>query len=434
MAVQASPLANHAGTRGRCRRAVRFPAHSDHWSEAHIDGGFNQINYWPIVGDVIRVCDESNNVSTSTVEEGLAIWNDAVRSITGRDILVAGCSNVGVRLGDMECGDCGPGSVACGDFPETDSPEELDASFCDQANQKHYVAHELGHNFGFAADNDNCSIMDKCFAQELQPIDVTRFENGYTPDEVDSLSGYSTYSPPYVVSVNLSWNPAPVHSENQFEILNRTGGVYYRATEPKNDNGSTFVESAGGWIWYDVETQTNAKSYPYGEAAWVPVEVGVAAPTDVGFSANPTAGDLRLTWTDDSEKEGWYDVQLLKGGSLYDTRTHAVGSGRGTALSEQWYGVPAGTYTGQVRACAGAPALCSGWVYSGSVYVAPPPSPPPWVSLSGSNGSGTVTWGSVSGATSYRVHVGRDAGGHYTTLYDYVYDSSTPHLLLPCDR
>jgi len=60
------------------------------------------------------------------------------------------------------------------------------------------------------------------------------------------------------------------------------------------------------------------------------------------------------------------------------------------------------------------------------VWLTLSPLPPPSVSLSGSDGNGSVSWGHVSGATYYEVFVDRWNNGNTVTLLNWVYDTASP--------
>lgn len=46
---------------------------ADHWSQGNIH---DEVNYWLVEGDVVRVCDQSEFVSTSDIDAALAIAHD----------------------------------------------------------------------------------------------------------------------------------------------------------------------------------------------------------------------------------------------------------------------------------------------------------------------------------------------------------------------
>jgi hypothetical protein len=67
------------------------------------------------------------------------------------------------------------------------------------------------------------------------------------------------------------------------------------------------------------------------------------------------------------------------------------------------------------------------WTYPAPVLV---PSPPASVTLSGSAGSGTVIWGTVSGAAYYQVYVSKWNNGGNTPVINWAEHSSSPYSFL----
>ncbi|MCJ7509406.1 MAG: RICIN domain-containing protein [Dehalococcoidia bacterium] len=414
---------------------------ADHWSQGNI---ISNVSYWLVEGDVLRVCNESTRASSADIDRALAIWNDGVRSLAGRDIMVASCSDPAVKIKDGTCSH--PRAGGCAEEPTTDSPQVrtmwLTPLAADPNNPDQLVtviAHELGHNLGFChADKkipktkcppdlniacpDSLMTSQLCVVSSLPQGDRDRYYHAYTPDPVDSLEG----TPFQWVDVHLGWDAGPVHSEAFFSIW-RWLGVHL-PNGPKNASGVEVYSQPTGWQTYVVSPYTNALAYHYGEVrSTQPVEVGVAAPYGAGLVAWPGATDLRLRWYDDSNKEYKFETKLYKDGYVWHEVEAAAAPGRGGIQTVRWQNEPAGKYQGQVRACMHLyqEPLCSPWAYSGYVYIAPP-SPPASVSVGGSSGNGSVSWSAVSGATYYEVFVDRWNGGSTVTLLNWAYDTGSP--------
>lgn len=157
---------------------------------------------------------------------------------------------------------------------------------------------------------------------------------------------------------------------------------------------------------YDTPQPLDVANY---EAAYRPNAVTSLAGT------SPASGRVDLSWDPgDVHAEAFFDVyrwgtdvgNVEKNGSEITLYNQPSG--------EQRYAVYGYTH-----------ALEAHWGDEAAVYVdvlPPIPSPPAAVTLSGSNGSGTVTWNAVGGATYYNVHVGRWNGGSYI---DVVGDDDT---------
>jgi hypothetical protein len=138
--------------------------------------------------------------------------------------------------------------------------------------------------------------------------------------------------------------------------------------------------------------------------------------------SSPAPGQVQLSWNPgDVHAEAFFDV--------YRWGTD-VGNVEKNGSGISLYGQPSGSqryyvygYTNALEDPWGDDPL-PGPV---DINVLPPvPSPPAAVTLSGSNGTGTVSWNSVSGATSYRVQVGRYNGGDYIIVRDWVVDDASP--------
>jgi hypothetical protein len=145
--------------------------------------------------------------------------------------------------------------------------------------------------------------------------------------------------------------------------------------------------------------------------------------------SSPALGQVNLTWNPSSvHAEAMFRVNRWPAGQ------GCCGTEAGTAAKNAsgitLYNQPSGSQTYHVWAWTYALGYGYGdWVDEVTVNVqgSTPPSPPASVSLSGSNGSGSVSWSSVSGATSYQVFVNRWNNGNQVTVVNWANDTASPY-------
>jgi hypothetical protein len=138
-----------------------------------------------------------------------------------------------------------------------------------------------------------------------------------------------------------------------------------------------------------------------------PVPTAPAAPATVTASAAADLSTITVTWAATTNTTGYVAQQQVNGGSWTQI---ASGSGTQAIVSQ-----PAdGNYVYQVQACNNVG--CSVWTTSGTVTVLHAPSIAPTVTApaGSANGSYTVSWGGVSGATSYTLQEQVNGGGWST--------------------
>jgi len=170
--------------------------------------------------------------------------------------------------------------------------------------------------------------------------------------------------------------------------------------------------------WHDTPQQLDVTNY---NDAYRPN--GVTNLT--GYSPGP--GQVQLSWNPSNvHAEAHFSVWRWCGSSWCAHVGNAFKDSGGILLSNQ----PSGTqkygvwgYTYALNSPYGDyPSPPDVTVY---VQGSAPPSPPS-VSISGSNGNGSVSWGHVSGATYYNVFVERWNSGSKVTVLNWVYDTASP--------
>jgi predicted phage tail protein len=130
--------------------------------------------------------------------------------------------------------------------------------------------------------------------------------------------------------------------------------------------------------------------------------------------ATSSTGSVTVSWSAATPVTGYVLQESSNGGSSWST----VYSGTSTSAART--GLGNGSYTYRVQACntAGGGAACAAWATGGPLVVTHPPASAPSLSApaASSTGSYTVSWGSVSTATSYTLQESVN-GGSWTTAY-----------------
>lgn len=168
-----------------------------------------------------------------------------------------------------------------------------------------------------------------------------------------------------------------------------------------------FYDQAGQLMYQYAPSEGTATNYIYLGAKLIAHDVNVqlAPPGGIGFSANPSNGSTVVSWGAVPAATGYTLEQSTNGGSW---GTVYSGSGTSTTLSNQ----VGGSDVYRAQACAGG--NCSSWTTSATLGVRP--AIPTITTPAGTvNGTYTVSWSAVAGATGYTVQE-QVNGGAWTTL------------------
>lgn len=176
-----------------------------------------------------------------------------------------------------------------------------------------------------------------------------------------------------------AWQPAYTGTGTSFATNGNPSGSYgYRARACKN-------VVCGNWS----------------STATVLVDLPPAAVPALSAPANAANGNYSVTWTTVVGATN-YTLEESVGGGAWSAAYTGVG------ISQSYSAKPAGTYAYRVKACN--PHGCSGFSSTAGVTSVYPPAAPVASVPAQNGGSYTVSWGGVSGATSYRLEERVGAG------------------------
>ncbi|WP_454831485.1 RHS repeat protein [Pseudoxanthomonas wuyuanensis] len=135
------------------------------------------------------------------------------------------------------------------------------------------------------------------------------------------------------------------------------------------------------------------------------VAPGTPSLTTPGYSGN---GSYTVSWTAVATATSYELQEAANGGSW-------AAAYSGTATSQAYTGKGSGSYGYRVRACQAS--SCSGWSATGTTTVELPPASAPSLSVPASapNGTYTVSWTAVGGATTYTLEESAN-GGSWTSV------------------
>jgi len=202
-----------------------------------------------------------------------------------------------------------------------------------------------------------------------------------------------------------------------------SGATRYILQEQANGGGAVTVTNGSATSWgasgkangtyaYQVKACNATGCGPLSAASSVTVNVP-SAPTSapsLTVPASSTTGSYSVTWTSVANTSSYTLQERLNGGSWTTVQSAAV-------LSWNPVGRANGSYGYQVQACNAVG--CGPWSAVGTITVSLPaaPSAAPAVTVPATNGTGSysVSWGTVSGATTYTVQQQVNGGG-WTTL------------------
>jgi hypothetical protein len=176
------------------------------------------------------------------------------------------------------------------------------------------------------------------------------------------------------------------------------------------------IYSKAGQLMYDSSNRTHVTNdYVYLNGSLVAQDsntAGLGVPVLTAPSSDDT-GSFTVSWTDLSSANS-YDLQEQVNGGAWMEVPGVTGT------SHDFTGKPLGTWGYRVRGCVDA--TCGSWSSVATVTESAPTPPPATAPLltapsSGPNGSYSVSWTSVSGATSYTLEQSIN-GGAWATAYN----------------
>ncbi|HWX66569.1 MAG TPA: hypothetical protein VNZ27_09115, partial [Rhodanobacter sp.] len=196
------------------------------------------------------------------------------------------------------------------------------------------------------------------------------------------------------------------------------GQVSYTLQEQVNGGGWTTVQTNGLTNWstsgrgngtygYHAQACNVGGCGPWSAVASTTVLLPPPVPASISAPAS-SSGIFTVTWAASATATSYTLQQSANGGGWTTVYSNAA---NGTTLNE----TATGSYTFRVQACNSSG--CSAYATSNPVAVTIPPASAPSLSVpvSSTNGSYTVSWGGVGGATSYTLQEQVNGGG-WTTV------------------
>lgn len=194
-------------------------------------------------------------------------------------------------------------------------------------------------------------------------------------------------------SYTVSWSgvPGPVSYTLQEQV---NGGAW--ATVQANGTTSWGASGKGnGSYGYRVQACNVGGCGPWSSTGTTTVLLSPAAPSSITVPAT-SSGSIAVSWAASATATSYTLQQRLGAGSWGTIYTGAATSSTRTVTTS-------GSYTYQVQACN--TGGCSAYTASSAVAVTIPPATAPALSVPATNNTGSyaVSWGGVSGATSYTL-------------------------------
>ncbi|MGN6226880.1 MAG: chitinase N-terminal domain-containing protein, partial [Dyella sp.] len=197
-----------------------------------------------------------------------------------------------------------------------------------------------------------------------------------------------------------------------------TGATSYTLQEQVNGGSWSTVQSSSaaslavsgkgnGTYGYRVQACNSSGCGAWSTTVTTTVLLPPPAPGTITVPAT-SSGSIAVSWAASSTATSYTLQQSLNGGAWSNAYTGAATSTTRTVTAT-------GSYTFQVQACNASG--CGAWKASAAVAVTIPPASAPTLTVpsSSANGSYTVSWTGVSGATSYALQE-QVNGGAWTTI------------------
>src|SRR5690606_19904676 len=202
-------------------------------------------------------------------------------------------------------------------------------------------------------------------------------------------------------------------SANNYKLEERPSGGSW--TQVYSDSGISKAISgkSNGTYEYRVRACNSGGCGSYSVIDSVQVLMGLAAPNLLIHSATST-GDYIVSWNTISGATRYRLEEKVNSGSWVE-----ISHDDGDDVDHEFYSQPNATYSYRVRACStSSVSTCGSYSQTKSitVTVAVPGVPTLSVPATSSTGSYTVSWNSVSSATTYKLEE-RPSGGSWTQIH-----------------
>ncbi|WP_447732648.1 hypothetical protein [Rhodanobacter soli] len=205
-------------------------------------------------------------------------------------------------------------------------------------------------------------------------------------------------------SYTVSWTA--VGTATSYTVQEQVNGGAWVTIQTGSATSKAITGKGNGTYGYQVQACNVGGCGPWSATGSTTVLLPPAVPSSITVPAT-SSGSIAVSWAASTTATSYTLQQHLGTGSWGTVYTGATTNSTRTVTTS-------GSYTYQVQACnAGG---CSAYKASSAVTVTIPPASAPSLSVpsSSSSGSYTVSWGGVSGATSYTLQEQINGGGWST--------------------
>jgi YD repeat-containing protein len=207
-------------------------------------------------------------------------------------------------------------------------------------------------------------------------------------------------------SYSVSWTS--VSGATSYTLEQSANGGAWATAYTGSALGASFTGKAAGSYSYRVKACNSSGCSPVSATGTVQVIYPPASAPSLTVPATSYTGSYTVSWTAVSSATSYTLEESINSAAW-------VTSYSGAALSKAFASAAAGSHAYRIKACNAAG--CSATSATSTVQVTYPPAAAPTVTTPASNGTGsyTVSWTSVSGATSYTLDESVN-GGAWTQL------------------
>ncbi|MEW9573809.1 DUF6531 domain-containing protein [Rhodanobacter sp. Si-c] len=217
-------------------------------------------------------------------------------------------------------------------------------------------------------------------------------------------------------SYTVSWSA--MSDTTSYTLQEQVNGGGWNTIYTGGNTSMAISGKGDGSYGYQVQACNAGACGSWSATATISVLFPPPAPASLSVPAT-SSGSVAVSWPAASTASSYILQQALNGGAWSQIYS-------GAALAYTQKETTSGSYAFRVQAC-NAGGCSSAYTTSTSVTVTIPPSTAPSLSVPATNGSGsyTVSWGAVSGATSYTLQKQTNGGG-WSTVYSGGGTSTVP--------